>query len=134
MKSFISYFIQTPSEEDLLMSEGVCSDGIFSSDDSGISNKEKWTMVKSFIQADSLTLFNHVDYTASLNTDDPSLCQALQYLCDLRCQLARKILSRNAFDFIAHSYYILNRQWYVRFREVNNLGVFVEMNKRIRLQ
>lgn len=139
MYSAISYIDDCmPSsytQEDLEECNKLCSDASIFSDDTGISNADKWQIVNKVFMCSEETgnLFSAVSFDDIFASDDVFICEAAGYIADLRSQFFEQRLQKYPNDFEYHHFYIMNKRWYGRFRERVSLDQLQSLLKTVKL-
>lgn len=109
-------FITSPTPEDKEVARSILNADARFSDDSGLSNMDKWGFSVT-VFGKYLTLFDSLDYYTLYMTDDDTKSEAMQYFIDLRVQFLQEALDAHPGDHALHWQYLHNKVWYVRFRE-----------------
>jgi hypothetical protein len=113
----IFYTTKEVSKESFERSKQFCSDAEAYTDNSGVSNADKWDFVQSiFIDG---TLFSEIDFDVLYMSGDHVICEAGSLLADLRTHfIEESILRNNPDDFKAHAHWVANRCWQAKLREL----------------
>jgi len=129
-----NYMPSDPSDECVEESAKICTDEKVFSDQSGLSNREKWDYIQSIFNCEGqCTLFSSISFESIYQEDDAARCGAAAFVADLRVQYLRAKLTKNSVDLATHVFYVRNKQWWAKLRERTNLNRFSEMIRDTRL-
>lgn len=129
-----NYMPDDPASEALEESARICLDEKTFSDQSGLSNKDKWEHIQRVFNCDGqCSLFSAISFENVYKEDDAARCGAAAFIADLRAQYLRTLLIKNPVDLATHMFYLRNKQWWAKLRERANLNRFAEMTRNARL-
>lgn len=127
----MDYMPKPSSEDDIQLSNNITSDKSIISDESGIPNVRKWERIKEvFRTSDHVSLFSDMAYGEVFLNDENNTSEAAAFMADMRCQLLAYKLTKEPDSRELHRYYILNKQWYVRFRERSRMKFINESSRK----
>jgi hypothetical protein len=129
-----NYMPTEPSREDVDACNTICNDDKIFSDQSGLSNKDKWDYVQQVFNCDGqCNLFSAISFENIYQEDDVTRACAASYIADLRVQYLRAVLIKKPVDLTTHMFYVRNKQWWAKLRERVNLKRFSDMAHATRL-
>lgn len=134
MELLKNYMPAEPTRADVDECDGLCNDDKLFSDQSGLSNKDKWEYVQQVFNCQGqCNLFSAISFETIYQDDDANRAGAAAFVADLRVQYLRGLLSKNPVDLATHVFYVRNKQWWAKLRERANLKRFTEMTRDARL-
>lgn len=126
------YMPPNPTEKQIQMALSLCADENTVSDESGMSNRDKWEKVMDIFDTNSkATLFSQIDFLQTYMTDDARLCEGAMHICDLRRQYLRRLLSETPNDPVLHVCWTNNTQAHVPLRERVRLGLWQQAARKV---
>jgi len=131
-KNYKTYMLDTPeNEHQAQVALRLLEDERRVTDDTGMTNADKWDRVVAVFKAEKATLFSKIDLMEIYSDDEHRTAEAAAHICDLRAQFFEIMLMEQPTNPLYHELYVQNRQWQVRLRERARLHGFAEAARKV---